>query len=91
MHLRPGDTLTLELEIDPAYDPATYTIMWSSTKPWSSSPVSSTKTVIQITNKQVGQQFDVQCRVTTTRDWHRMQMGADDFLMMIYKVLPPIV
>lgn len=90
MYLRPGDTLTLELEIDPAYDSSSYSIMWTSTKPWSSTPVVNAKAVIPITNKQVGQQFEVQCRVTTNREWHRMHMGADDFLMMYYKVLPPI-
>jgi len=91
MHLRPGDTLTLEIEVDPAFDSAIYDVLWTSTKAWSDTPIAATKVVIPITNKQVGQQFDVQCRVTTKRDWHRMQMGADDFLMMYYKVLPPIV
>lgn len=90
LYLRPGDTLTLELEVDPAYDPSSYSVMWTSTKPWSSAPVVNAKAVIPITNKQVGQQFEVQCRVTTNREWHRMHMGADDFLMMYYKVLPPI-
>ena len=90
MHLRPGDSLTLEIEVDPAFDPSTYTVMWASTKAWYSTPVTGIKAVIPITNKQVGQQFDIQCRITTTRDWHRMQMGTDDFLMMHYKVLPPI-
>lgn len=90
MHLRPGDTLTLEVEVDPAYDQNSYSILWASTKPWSSAPATDAKVVIPITNKQVGQQFEVQCRVTTKRDWHRMHMGADDFLLMYYKVLPPI-
>lgn len=90
MYLRPGDTLTLELEVDPAYDPNSYSVTWTSTKPWSSAPLVSAKAVIPITNKQVGQQFEVQCRITTNREWHRMHMGADDFLMMCYKVLPPI-
>ena len=90
MHLRPGDTLTLELEIDPAFDRAAYTILWNSTKPWSAEPVEGTRVVIPISNKQVAQQFDVQCRITTNRDWHRMHMGADDFLLLYYKVLPPL-
>ncbi|MBH2003041.1 MAG: hypothetical protein I8H98_12390 [Moraxellaceae bacterium] len=90
MHLRPGDTLTLELEVDPAYDPNSYSIMWTSTKPWQNAPATGAKVVIPVSNKQVGQQFEVQCRITTNRDWHRMHMGADDFLIMYYKVLPPI-
>ena len=91
MHLRPGDTLTLEIEVDPAFDPSTYQVMWTSTKPGDSFPVTNTKAVIPITNSQVGLQCDIQCRVTTTKDWHRMHMGVDDFLMMHYKVLPPSV
>lgn len=90
MHLRPGDTLVVELEIDPAFDPSTYKLAWGSTKAWDSTPITTTKVVIPVTNKQVGQQFDVQCRVTTARDWHRMHMGVDDFLMLQYKVLPPL-
>ena len=90
MHLRPGDVLTLDIEIDPSYDQATYNISWSSTKPWSSEHPTERKVVIPITNRQVGQQFDVQCRITSNRDWHRMSMGADDFLMFWYKVLPPV-
>lgn len=90
MHLRPGDILTLEIEVDPSYDPASYTIQWSSTKPWSAQQEIGNKVVLPITNRQVGQQFDIQCRVTAIRDWHRMAMGADDFLMVYYKVLPPL-
>ena len=90
MFLRPGDTLSIEVEVDPAFDAETYTLKWTSTKSWSTSPVSDTKAVIPITNKQVGQLFDVQCRLTSNKDWHRMNMGADDFLMLCYKVLPPL-
>lgn len=91
MFLRPGDTLSLEVEVDPAFEPDAYTIAWSSTKIWATaSELLRNKAVIPIGNKQVGQLFDVQCRVTSTKDWHRMQMGCDDFLMMNYKVLPPL-
>lgn len=90
MHLRPGDVLTIELEIDPSFDPSSYGVTWASTKPWCSSPVTGTKAVIPIMNKQVGQRFDIQCSVRTTRDWHRLQEGVDDFLILVYQVLPPI-
>jgi hypothetical protein len=90
MFLRPGDTLTIEVEVDPSFDVENYTLSWSSIKSWSDSRITGTKVVIPITNKQVGQQFDVQCRLTSNKDWHRMGMGADDFLMLYYKVLPPL-
>lgn len=90
MFLRPGDTLTIEVEVDPAFDSSSYALTWASTKNWSTTPVVGTKAVIPITNKQVGQQFDLQCRLTSNKDWHRMHMGADDFLLLYYKVLPPL-
>lgn len=88
--LRPGDTLTLELEIDPTFALDTYKLTWASAKGLGSPSPTGSRVVIPITNKHVGQQFDVQCRLTTTNDWHRMHMGADDFLMLYYKVLPPL-
>jgi hypothetical protein len=90
MHMRPGDILTLEIEVDPSYDPSSYSIQWTSTKPWSTRPENGSKVVVPITNRQVGQQFDIHCRVTANRDWHRMSMGTDDFLLVYYKVLPPL-
>lgn len=88
--LRPGDTLVIEVEVDPSFAPDTYTFAWSSAKGLGSPAPTGPRVVIPITNKHVGQQFDVQCRLTTTNEWHRMHMGADDFLMLYYKVLPPV-
>lgn len=90
MHLRPGDLLTVEIEVDPSYDSSSYSILWASTKPWYAEPQTGTKVLIPISNRQVGQQFDVQCRITANREWHRMSMGVEDFLMLYYKVLPPV-
>lgn len=88
-HLRPGDVLTLEVEIDPAYEPDTYIIQWVSTKQLDGI-VSEPKIVIPILDRHVGQTFDVQCRVISKRGWHRLQQGYDDFLFVNFKVLPPI-
>lgn len=88
--LRPGDTLTLELEVDPSFPQDSYSLTWGSAKDFSLSSQTGSRIVISITNKHVGQQFDVQCRLTTNKEWHRMHMGADDFLMLYYKVLPPL-
>lgn len=88
--LRPGDTLVIELEVDPSFGPDTYTLSWASVKGVGSPAPPGPRIVIPITNKHVGQQFDIQCRLTTKNEWHRMHMGADDFLMLCYKVLPPV-
>ncbi len=90
MFLRSGDILTLELEIDPSFDPSSYILTWGSAKSFSTPIPDGSKAVIAITNKQVSQQFDIQCRLTTNKEWHRMHNGADDFLMLYYKVLPPL-
>jgi len=89
-HLRPGDTLTLELEVDPAYESESYSIRWASTKGLDGA-CDTPKLVVTILDRHVGQSLDIQCRITTKRSWHRMQMGADDFLIAYFKVLPPIL
>jgi hypothetical protein len=90
MALRPGDTLVLEIDVDPAFDPETYTIRWASTKEWDGGDRASPVVTIPVRSRQVGQLWDVQCRITSKKDWHRMHMGCDDFLMFHYVVLPPI-
>lgn len=88
--LRPGDILTIEIEVDPAFDPASYTIRWASTRQLESIATDQPKIVIPITNKFVAAQWDLQCSVTSDEDWHRMSQGSDDFLFLAYKVLPPL-
>jgi hypothetical protein len=86
--LRPGDVLAIEVEVDPSFEPSEYTIKWSSAKGMSPIP-DGLKAVIPITNRQVGEEIDVQCRVISNRDWHRMN-GIDDLLIVWFKVLPPL-
>lgn len=88
-YLRVGDVLTLELEIDPSFDERDYSITWGSAKGLPPCDTASKKLVIQITDKQVAQSFDIQCQILSNKEWHRMSMGADDLLIFNYKVLPP--
>jgi hypothetical protein len=88
--LRPGDVLTIEVEVDQSFNEADYIITWDSAKGLIEPLPQGKKAIINITNKQVAGQFDVQCRITSNKGWHRMFMGVDDFLLMYYKVLPPI-
>jgi hypothetical protein len=88
-YLRPRDTITLEVEIDPSFPRASYEICWylaGMSIPDSNKP----KITIEITEKEVSTQLQIKCNVTTNKDWHRLSGGMDDFLMFIYKVLPPI-
>ncbi|MBI6745980.1 hypothetical protein YA0079_12150 [Pseudomonas syringae] len=88
--LRPGDTLTLEVEVDPTYEPDSYAINWASTKGLEG-PCDAPKLIMTVLDRHVGQSIDIQCRITTKRGWHRMHMGADDFLIAYFKVLPPLL
>jgi hypothetical protein len=88
--LRPGITLVIEVEVDPSFSPDTYTLTWASVKGLGPPATTGSRVFIPITNKHVGQQFDVQCQLTSTNEWHRMHLGTDDFLILYYKVLPPV-
>lgn len=87
--LRVGDILTLEVEVDSSFSVDEYKISWHSAKGFSHSVQNNKKVIIQITEKQVAKSFDVQCRITSNKNWHRMHLGADDFMLFNYKVLPP--
>jgi hypothetical protein len=89
-YMRPGDVLTLEVEVDPSFSEDEYEISWASAKGLSHPIPNGRKAVIHITDKQVAKQFDVQCRVTSNKSWHRMHLGADDFMAYYVRVLPPI-
>jgi hypothetical protein len=87
-YLSPRDTITLEVEIDPSFPRESYVISWYLAEmsiPDSNKP----KITREITEKEVSTQLQIKCNVTTNKDWHRLSGGKDDFLMFIYKVLPP--
>jgi hypothetical protein len=87
--LWPGDVLTVEIEVDPAFDPTDYTISWACSKgviePISSEP----KAIINITTKHVAEQMIIWCNITSSNEWHKMSTGKDDSLSVFYKVRPP--
>ena len=87
--LYPGDMLTLEVEVDPAFDPIDYTTSWKcsagSVEPIPNGP----KAIINITTKHVAEQMIIWCNITSNNEWHRMGVGGDDSLSVFYKVRPP--
>jgi hypothetical protein len=84
--LYPGDTLSVEVEVDPAYTEV-YELRWSV----AAEPITETgpKVAVHISNRHVGLLFAITCIVVTKRDWHRMPGGKDDMMTLVYKVLPP--
>jgi hypothetical protein len=87
--LRPGDTLTVKVEIDPAFSPDGYTISWYSGLGPSDNIPRGVKAIIHITPKHVGETFAITCQIATNKEWHRLGNGIDDSLFLFYKVLPP--
>jgi hypothetical protein len=88
-YLWPGDTLTVEVEVDPAFDPAEYSISWRFHPSASETVPDGPRAMVHITPKHVSVQFAVTCTVASNKEWHRMGRGVDDKLHLIYKVLPP--
>jgi hypothetical protein len=88
-YLRPGDTLTIEVEVDPAFDKDEYIIRWQTVSKLPEKIPNGSKVIIHITPKQVAERFSVICTVVTNKEWHRMNEGMDDRLFLNYKVLPP--
>ncbi|MBK3517294.1 hypothetical protein [Carboxylicivirga marina] len=81
--LRPGDKISIEVEIDPTFPNESYSLKWSPTVEESENKFS-----YIIKNKDVGEEFNISVSLTTTNDWHRLR-GADDILVVKFKVLPP--
>jgi hypothetical protein len=82
--LRPGDELALEVEVDPAFDSTTRRIEWQC----ADITVESPRLVVRIAEKHIGQHMSVTCKVVVNRPWHRLPTGADDLLVIVFRVLP---
>ncbi len=85
--LRPGDLLTVEVEVDPAFNPNSYKINWH-VNGIIEDDFDRSKAVVKITNQHVAQSCCVYCCVTSNKEWHRMSQGCDDILLLYYRVLP---
>ena len=87
--LRPGDTLTIEVEMDPSYDEAEYCLSWKVLKGSSQVLSNNNRLVLEIDVSHVGQQLSILCEVKTNKAWHKLNNGSDDQLFITYRVLPP--
>jgi hypothetical protein len=87
--LFPGDVLTLELDVDPSFDPSTYSVTWRiKTHPHDKGD--GKKAVIPITEAHIGQRMEIQFKLVTTNSWHRSSDGSDDIIDLHYRVLPSV-
>lgn len=86
--LYPGDSLTIEIEIDPAFDENTYSVTWQVLQQ-QSEPVIGTAASIDIERRHVNEQLEIRFIVISTESWHR-QDEKDDMLSVLYRVFPPL-
>lgn len=93
--LRAGETYGLSVVVDPAFDPSTYSLEWTVMsglggdnyrKKWKGV----TQIDFPVINKTVGSYFEITCRLTTHKDWHKRNWYDDCFELHVYTVLPPI-
>ena len=89
-YLRPGDTLTIEIEVDPSFWDEGFIVKWAII---ASMPHQEgdrlVKFVLPIENQHVGRELPIDIKIISHQDWHRDQM-FDDFWRVVYRVLPPM-
>ncbi len=88
-YLRPGDRLGIEVEIDPSFDPSSYTIAWCIKRKIINKFTNRTKISFEIEVKHVGEFFSVYCMIISNKIWHK-RSNCDDIIRIHYKVLPPL-
>ncbi|WP_127588606.1 hypothetical protein [Paenibacillus koleovorans] len=86
--LRPLETLTIEVEVDPSFPPDDYEINWVVTGN-DSHQHTGKKLVLNIEKKHVRVDMAIYCILASKKDWHRLG-DCDDRLTIIYRVLPPV-
>ena len=83
-NLYPGDTLTIEVEVDQSF--AGFQVRWLT---FSGDRGEGATMKLAITNKHVGELLDVRFEVISAEPWHRLNRGIDDIVDLRYRVLPP--
>lgn len=89
-NLRPGDTLSVEIEVDNSFNRSDYEIIWSFHNQESNFTNDNEKLVLNITEKHVMTEFPVFAHVKSKiNSWHRLR-DVDDTIGIYYRVLPPL-
>lgn len=85
--LRPGDFLSIELEIDPNFPDSSYEIRWAS-MPDVGIKSNSARLGFQVNESAISTHFSLLCSIISKQKWHKYANGVDDLLILYYKVLP---
>ena len=84
--VRSGDTLSIEVSIDPAFDESTYTVSWLFKNKW----YDGNKIILELDESCVKIDFTLYCRViSNAHDWHRCG-DVDDCVCITYSILPKL-
>jgi hypothetical protein len=84
--IRPGDTISIEMEIDPTFSKEEYSIKWIR---FAKDQAVGNKLVYKVQVKDVGQTFGLSASIISNNEWHRLG-DFDDMLVVKFKVLPPL-
>lgn len=88
--LRSGDTVGVEVEIDPSFPAEEYNVDWVFPAEVSVQKYNSNKRVVlSLTDANVRVDFTIYCKVISNKSWHRCG-DVDDCVSITYKVLPQI-
>jgi hypothetical protein len=88
-YLRSGDTISIEVDVDPSFDPTSYEIHWLISDIGGGPNISGRKFTLLLTEKYVSTRFCAVCRVISNAGWHKLGTH-DDQIDIAYRVLPPV-
>jgi len=86
-YLRCGDTLSIDVEVDPTFDPKEYEVEWLIANV-GGPKIPGPKFHLLLTEHYVSTRFCAVCRVTSNKSWHKLG-NSDDQIDIAYRVLPP--
>lgn len=81
-----GDTISIEVEVDAAFDPSRYSICWMLANIGGETGVGS-KFTLELTDHHVSTRLCIVCRLSSKEPWHRFGTH-DDQGEIAYRVLP---
>jgi hypothetical protein len=88
-YLRPGDRLTIELDVDPSFPPDSFIFKWViGTRGGSEHRSNRIEIILEETDVQ--EAMWIQCILVSNKKWHRFGGVYDDVITISYKVLPPL-
>lgn len=87
--LHPGDRLSIEVEVDPSFDPDGYEVSWSYyPQDEDFEYIDQHRITLDLQPKHVTNTFVIYCKITSNKDWHRLG-DSDDQIGIGYRILPP--